>query len=66
MSGLFMQLEHEIKYQENINFNIKKNNNKEYTSSAFVKYLLELKGSKLLLEVGDEAESGSDSKPEEG
>jgi hypothetical protein len=48
-----------------VDFSIKKGN-KEYMNSTFVKYLLQLKNSKQLLEIGGEAESGSDSKPEEG
>lgn len=34
--------------------------------SLFVKYLMELKNNKNLLDVGNSPESGSDSKPEEG
>lgn len=39
MNGLFMQLEHEIKYQQSFEFNLKQYTSKEYTGSQFVKYL---------------------------
>ncbi len=61
-----MQLEHDVKYQEAVEFNQKKNNSKEYLASRFVKYLTELKNSKVLLEEGAEGESGSESRPEDG
>lgn len=54
-----MQLEHDVKYQEAVEFNQKKNSSKEYLASRFVKYLTELKNSKVLLEEGAEGESGS-------
>jgi len=54
-----MQLEHEIKYQQSFEFNLKKNNTKDFNNSSFVKLVAELKNNKQLLEIGSKAESGS-------
>lgn len=45
---------------------MKKNTSKEYLNSPFVKLVAELKNNKDLLAQGNQWESGSDSKPEEG
>lgn len=47
-----MQLEHEIKYQQSHEFNLKKNN-KQYNNSAFVKLITELKNNREYLEWGN-------------
>lgn len=60
-----MQLDHEVRFQQSFEFNIKKNNNKDFLNSPFVKILTELKTNKELLELGGKGESGSESKPEE-
>jgi hypothetical protein len=53
MSGLAIQLEHEVKYQQSFEFNFTKNaTNKEFMNSPFVKFLTELRQNKSLLEVG--------------
>ncbi len=53
MSGLAIQLEHEIKYQQSFEFNFTKNStNKEFMNSPFVKFLTELRQNKSLLSVG--------------
>lgn len=61
-----MQLEHEIKYQQSFEFNLKKNNSKDFRDSPFVKLINELKSNKEYMEWGTKDESGSESKPEEG
>ena len=65
ISALHLQLEHEVKYQESFDFN-RKNMGKDYQNSVFVKYLMDLRNNKFLLEQGNALESGSDSKPEDG
>ena len=53
MSGLAIQLEHEVKYQQSFEFNFNKNAaNKEFMNSPFVKFLTELRQNKSLLEIG--------------
>ena len=37
INALFMQLEHETKYQQSFEFNLKKNMNKDFQNSPFVK-----------------------------
>lgn len=54
-----MQLEHEVKFQQSFEFNLKKNTSKEYLSSPFVKLVAELKNNKDLLAQGNQWESGS-------
>ena len=49
MQALFMQLEHEVKFQQSFEFNLKKNNTKDFMSSHFVKMLGELKNNKALI-----------------
>lgn len=61
-----MQLQHEIKYQQSFQFNLKQIPSKDYLNSPFVKLLTELKNSKILMSIGYVNQSGSDSKPEEG
>jgi hypothetical protein len=53
-----MQLEHEMKYQQSFEFNVK-NYGKDHPNSPFVKFLLELKNSKQLINIGGAYESGS-------
>lgn len=59
-----MQLEHEVKYQQSFEFNLRKNNQKDYLNSPFVKLVSELKNNKDYMELGNKNESGSESKPE--
>lgn len=49
VSALHLQLEHDCKYQQSLEFNLKKFNNKEYLLSPFVKYMFELKSYQQLL-----------------
>lgn len=67
VNSLFLQLEHEIKFQQSFEFTLSTKNasSKEFMGSPFVKMLTELKNNKSLLETGAKCESGSDSKPEE-
>jgi hypothetical protein len=65
VNSLFLQLEHEVKYQQSFEFNLKKNSTKEYLTSPFVKMIAELKNNRELLDQGNKWESGSESKPEE-
>ena len=48
-----MQLDHEIKYQQSFEFNLKKNNTKDYINSPFVKMISELKNNKEYMEWGN-------------
>ena len=66
VNALFMQLEHEVKFQQSFEFNLHKNNTKDYQNSPFVKLIGELKNNREFMEWGVKNESGSESKPEEG
>ena len=59
-----MQLEHEVRFQQSFEFNLKKVNSKDFANSQFVKMLGELKNNKTLMEQGIKNESGSESQPE--
>lgn len=63
MQALSLQLEHEVRFQQSFEFNLKKNNTKDFINSPFVKILTELKSNKEFLELGSKGESGSESKP---
>lgn len=46
VNALFMQLEHEIKFQQSFEFNLRKNNTKDFQNSPFVKLIGELKNNR--------------------